>query len=49
MAKQIKMLFGVSTPGGPWNIVLNVGPDSLTERGRGPVLNFGTPSYLQNS
>jgi len=26
MAEQIKMLFMVNTPGGPWNIVLDVGP-----------------------
>jgi len=40
-AEQIKMLFMVNTVGGPWNIVLDVGPDSPpTERGRGPDLNF---------
>jgi len=27
MAEQIKMLFRVNTPIGPWNIVLNVGLD----------------------
>jgi len=27
MAEQIKMLFGVNTPGGPRNIVLDGGPD----------------------
>jgi len=43
------MLFGVNTPGGPWNIVLDVGPDPLTERGRGPLLTFGLSSYLRNS
>jgi len=43
MAEKIKMLFGVNTPRGPWNIVLDVGPDSPTESERGPVLNFGTP------
>jgi len=47
MAEQIKMLFGVNTPGDPWNIVLDMGPDPHTAR-RSPVLNFGTPSYLQN-
>jgi len=47
MAEQIKMLFGVNTPGGPRNIVLDVGPDPHTERGRGPLLNLGTPSYLR--
>jgi len=35
MAEQIKMLFDVNTPGGPWNIVLDVGPDPLTERKEG--------------
>jgi len=24
-AEQIKMLFGVNTPGGPWNVVLDGG------------------------
>jgi len=36
MAEQIKMLFGMNTPGG------YVGSDPPTERGGGPVLNFGT-------
>jgi len=27
MAEQIKMLFGVNTLGGPWNVVLDGGPD----------------------
>jgi len=34
MAEQIKMLFGVNTPGGPWNIVLDVGLDP-PQRGEG--------------
>jgi len=43
MAEQIKMLFGVNTPGGPRNIVLDVGPDVPTERWRGvQILNFWT-------
>jgi len=33
--EQIKMLFGVNTPGGPWNIVLDVGPDPLQRKGEG--------------
>jgi len=33
MAEQIKMLFGLNIPGGPWNIVLNVGPDPSTKGG----------------
>jgi len=48
MIKQIKMLFGVNTPRGTWNIVLDEDPDPPTERERGPVLNLGTPSYLPN-
>jgi len=32
-ADQIKMLFGVNTPGGPSNIVWDGGPDPTTERG----------------
>jgi len=31
MAEQIKMLFGVNTPGGPWSIVLDVSPDPPTD------------------
>jgi len=34
MAEQIKTLFGVNTPGGPWNIMLDVGPDPPTDSGR---------------
>jgi len=34
MAEQIKMLFGLNTPVGHWNIVLDVGFDPPTERGR---------------
>jgi len=45
MAEQIKMLFGVNTLGSLWNIVLEMGPDPPTQRGRG---HFGAPSYLQN-
>jgi len=48
MAEQIKMLFGVNTPRGPRNIMLDVGPDPTAGRKRGLVLNFGTPSYLRN-
>jgi len=40
MTDQIKMLFGVNTPGGPWNIVLDVDPDPPSERGRGPTFKF---------
>jgi len=32
MTKQIKVLFGVSTFGCPWNIVLDRGADPSTER-----------------
>jgi len=48
LAEQIKMLFGVNTPGGRWNIVLDVGPDPPTEGKRDPPLNFGTPLYFGN-
>jgi len=43
VAEQIKMLFGVNTPGDPWNIVLGVGPDPPQREVEGPVLNLGTP------
>jgi len=43
MAEQIKMLFGVNTPGRPWNIVLDVGPDPVIERERGPNFKFWDP------
>jgi len=43
LAERTKMLFGVNTPGGPWNIVLDKGLDPHL------LLNFGTPSYLRNS
>jgi len=43
MAEQIKMLFGVNTPGGQWNMLIDVGSD-LPQRGGGDaLLNFGTP------
>jgi len=41
MAEQIKTLFGVNTPGSPWNIALDVGPDP-PQREKGPLVNFGT-------
>jgi len=41
-AEQIKMLFGVNTPGGPWNIVFHGGPDSFTDGKEDLLLNFGT-------
>jgi len=42
MAVQIKMLFGLNTPGGSWNIVLEMGPDP--ERGGwGFSFKFWTP------
>jgi len=40
MAEQIKIPYGANTPVGPWNIVLDVGPD-LPQR-------FWDPSYLRN-
>jgi len=30
MAEQIKMMFGVNTPGGPWNIVSDGGTNLIT-------------------
>jgi len=35
MAERIEMLFGVNTPWGPWNIVLDGGPDTHTAMERG--------------
>jgi len=32
-AERIKMLFGMNTPGGPWNIVLDAGPVPPQRRG----------------
>jgi len=40
MAKQTQMLFGVNTSGGPWNIMLDVGPDPFTDRGRRPTFKL---------
>jgi len=37
------VLFRVNTPGGPWNVVLNMGPDPPTKRGRGPTIKFWGP------
>jgi len=42
MAEQIKMLFGVNTPEGPWNIVLDVGPDPSL-RGKGATFKYWEP------
>jgi len=41
-AEPIKMLFGMNTPGDPWNIVLDVGPDPPQRGEGGPLLNFGS-------
>jgi len=49
MAERIKMLSGVNTPGSPWNIMLDGGPDLPTERSH--VTYFwilGPSSYLRN-
>jgi len=43
MAEQIKMLFGVNTPGGPQNDVLDMSPDPPTDRERGPTFKFWDP------
>jgi len=43
MAEQIKMLFGVNTFWGPWNIVLDVGFNPPAERGRGLAFMLWNP------
>jgi len=43
MAEQIKILFGVKTPGGPWNIVLDVVPDPPQRKKNGPTFKFWDP------
>jgi len=46
-AEQIKMLFGVNTPVGPWNIVLDSVPDPPTERGSwGKFLPIVDPLHI---
>jgi len=42
MAEQIKVLFGVNTPGGPWNILLDVGLD-IPQRGEWAQFKFWHP------
>jgi len=51
MAKQIRMVFGVNTPGGVHGTLLDGGPDPLTERGRKVGKNFancGPTTNLKN-
>jgi len=43
MAEQNKILFGMNIPGGPWNMVLDRGPDPPTDRGRGRTFKFWDP------
>jgi len=43
-AEQIKMLFGVNTPGGPWDIVLHGGPDPHIQE-EGQTFEFWDPSH----
>jgi len=44
IAEQIKILFGVNTHGGPYNIALDVGADSPHREGRGgPTFKFLDP------
>jgi len=43
MVEEIKMMFGMNTPGGPWNIVLDAGTDPPTERGKGLSFKFWDP------
>jgi len=45
MAEQIKMLFGVNTPGSPRNIVLDGDPDPPQTGGRDLLLNLGLPCF----
>jgi len=45
MGEQIKMLFGVNTPWGPWNIVLHGGPDH-PQTGVGCHAFLGPPCVL---
>jgi len=40
MAEQIKILFRVNTPGGPWNIVLDGGSDPPIVRIRASWVKF---------
>jgi len=40
-------VFGVNTPDGPRNIVIDGGLDPCREGKRGIILNSGTPSYFQ--
>jgi len=52
MAEQMKMLFSMTTPVGPKNIVLDRGPDFPAERGRRVWENFAnseTTTYPMNS
>jgi len=49
--KRIKMLFGVNTPGSPWNIVLDMGlnpppPDREGEKEFGKMLPIMDPLYV---
>jgi len=43
VAEQIKMLFGVNTPDGPWNIVLDMGPDPPLRAEGGSTFKFWDP------
>jgi len=48
MAAQIKMLFGVNTPGAHVTL-LDVGPDPPQRGGGGQVLNFETPINISRT
>jgi len=37
MTEQIKMLLGMNTAGGSWNVVLDGDPDSLSQQWGGEV------------
>jgi len=51
VAERIKILFGVNTLRGPWNIVLHEGPDPPPHSKRGVgenFVNYGHTAYLGN-
>jgi len=48
IAQQIKMLLVVNTPGGPWNIVLDMSPDSHRE-GKGAHFEILGPPYISET
>jgi len=47
-AEWIKVPFGVNTPGGPWNIVLDGGPDPPQRKVKWPTFKFWDPLISPN-